>query len=388
MSRARIEELLASTIGLDPGSIGTQAIDLAVRARMRTRRISDLVAYCDLVEGDVDERKELLEGIVVSETWFFRDPQAFRFVVDHVASRLRSGTSLVRILSLPCATGEEPYSVVIALLEAGVLPEQVEVRGIDLSPRAVELARAGAFGANSFRGEDLSFRERWFSTAGSNWRIDPRVQACVSFEVANALGPTLDIGAGTCDVILCRNLLIYLNLESRRKLLGRIERALGESGVLIAGHSEDIAALAPRFRRSGNLAAFAYRRSEPPSAEPPAVASPPCESLTPRRRPSRARARARRAGSAGEASVTQKNAGAMLPPAPSADSYCLLGVTLRCTGKLAEAAACFERALYLDRDHYDSLVHFALLCEHRGEREAAGRLRRRAARVSRGGIRP
>ena len=415
MARERIERILARAIGLEPRSIGPAALEGALAARVRATRARDPGAYARLLERSREELAALIEEVVVSETWFFRGASAFRFLAEWIVERRRRAAGAsepARILSLPCATGEEPYSVVMALLEAGLPPAEVRVRAIDVSARAVEGARRGVFGPRSFRGPELGFRDRFFQRSGAGYRIHPRIQACVELEVANAVDPRLSLGKRCFDAILCRNLLIYLDPPSREKVLGRLEGALAAGGLLVTGHAEALPSMGARFQRARGPVSFAYvraeggpaadcaraaRRGEPESPARPAAG----RRAAPRQR--RRPARSQRAPAWPETAL-EPAAGpsasddlrgaqeacmrAIARGQADGDVYCLLGVALRGQGRIAEAEACLERALYLDRNHYQALVHLALLREANGDTSAATRLRRRAARAASAGARP
>ena len=105
-----------------------------------------------------------MESVVVTETWFFRDREPFDAMVQFVKGRLAddAGRRRVRILSVPCASGEEPYSLVMGLLDAGIDSKDFEVDAADVSPRALLKAKRAIYNKNSFRGSDLRFRDRYF----------------------------------------------------------------------------------------------------------------------------------------------------------------------------------------------------------------------------------
>ncbi|TFG94395.1 MAG: tetratricopeptide repeat protein [Myxococcales bacterium] len=412
-ARERIERMLGDAIGLDPRSIGRAVFERALATRVRATRARAPASYARLLEGSREELAALIEEVVVSETWFFRDAPALHFLAGRFVEPGRIAAvagAKVRILSMACATGEEPYSVVMALLDAGLPPEQIHVRAIDVSSRAIEQARRGSFGPNSFRSTQLDFRDRFFRRKGVAYQIDSRIQSCVDFDVASALDPKLSLGTGCFDAILCRNLLIYLDPPSRAKVVSRLENALAADGVLLTGHAEALPVVGAHFARAPGAPSFAYvhakqelagdgahpvsRRESDPSPRSAAR-----RKDASRRRPAKSQPRAAPAESViGPTS---------LPPCEDAlreaqaacthaiargevdgDVYCLLGVALRAQGRLAEAEACFERALYLDRNHYQALVHLALLREANGDLGAAALLRRRAARAASAGAPP
>jgi chemotaxis protein methyltransferase WspC len=139
---SRIEDLLRRTIGMDAESIGSASIERAVRLRMRSLGLRELEDYEHLLEEPGPEWNELVESLVVTETWFFRDPAVLAAFVRLVVEDWLPAHPAVplRLLSIPCASGEEPYSLVMALLDAGVAPERFLIDAVDISARA--LARA------------------------------------------------------------------------------------------------------------------------------------------------------------------------------------------------------------------------------------------------------
>ncbi|MFM9025461.1 MAG: CheR family methyltransferase, partial [Planctomycetaceae bacterium] len=207
-----VEDLLRRWLGLDVTTLGTAALARAVRGRMKAIGIADQAAYAARIHADERERDALVEDVVVAESWFFRDPQVFDFVA-RFAVTLASlpGRMPVRILSAPCAAGEEPYSIAMALFDAGLEPGQFTIDAVDVSRVALERAARGRYSVNAFRNADLSFRDRWFHAVDGAMAIDDRIRGLVAFAWANVLDDAFRAGRGPYDVIFCRNLLIYLD---------------------------------------------------------------------------------------------------------------------------------------------------------------------------------
>jgi len=214
-----VEAVLRDWIGLDPSTVGSSAIDRATRIRMAAIGEHDAAAYAARLQDDAAERQQLVEEVVVGESWFFRDSQVFAFVTDLAVTRAGlPGHGPLRVLCAPCAGGEEPFSVAMALLDAGLAADQFAIDAVDVSHTALERAHVGRYSANAFRNADCSFRERWFRPDGTGSIIDAAVRACVRFSVGNLVDDSFAAGRERYDVIFCRNLLIYLTSAARRRV--------------------------------------------------------------------------------------------------------------------------------------------------------------------------
>ncbi|MCY3014709.1 MAG: protein-glutamate O-methyltransferase CheR [Planctomycetota bacterium] len=238
------EELLRCWIGLDPHSIGEAAIRRAVRLRMLSLGIDDVQTFVRLVETDKTERDRLVEEVVVAESWFFRDHQVYDHLRRFVAARItaRPGDP-VRILSAPCAAGEEPYSIAMSLLDSGLQPEQFRIDAIDISRVALSKAKTARYSPNAFRNADSGFRDRWFRMDGGSAVLDESVSRCISFAWANILEESfvtgaIDSGRAPYDVVFCRNLLIYLTTDARSAVERSIDRLLKDDGIVVLGAAE------------------------------------------------------------------------------------------------------------------------------------------------------
>ena len=160
------QALLRRATGL---SVSKAVAERAVGQRMEQTGFSDSVAYLQALTPA--EMTQLIELVVVPESWLFRDPQAFYATVELVQERWARGRA-TRILSIPCAGGEEPYSMAMALRDGGVPKQAFSIDAYDLSPGCIERAQAGVYGRNAFRAQDVAFRERYFThVADDAYRI-------------------------------------------------------------------------------------------------------------------------------------------------------------------------------------------------------------------------
>jgi chemotaxis protein methyltransferase WspC len=411
------ETLLKKAIGLDAGAIGRSAIERAIRERQRGCELENRLTYWERVRSSKSELQALVEAVVVPETWFFRDRDTFvalGFLVRHTILRSRPDGQ-VRVLSLPCSTGEEPYSIAMMLLDAGVPEKSIRIDAVDVSDKALSHGQRGEYGKSSFRGASLVARDRYFEAAGSEQRVQEDVRTCVTFQHGNLLEPST-LTEAAYDIIFCRNLLIYFDRATQDTAAGVLSRLLAPGGVLFVGAAET-AVLANRgFTPSkfSNVTAFRKPAAEPGPAQGtatpvrrlPKVQAPsirtfarPVASAVVRPavdEPRIDRGHDERAASESnlEAGIQLANEGRFSEAAvwceeylrrhePSPQVFHLLGLVRDAAGNHSDAAMYYRKALYLDPQHEDSLVHLALLMEAQNNRAEADLLRSRARRAAR-----
>lgn len=228
------EKLLRDTIGLSMETVGASVIRHALKRRMTACAIPDLHAYWAFVTGNPAERQELVDAVIVPETWFFRDREAFGAMVRHLREN-RVGNRPLKLLSLPCSTGEEPYSIAMALLDAGFPDGSFQIDAIDVSSRNLVHAQRAIYGRNSFRGADIAFRNRYFEAAEGGFRPHDSVRRQVRFRLGNVLAAETQAGQDIYDVAFCRNLLIYFDRETQGAALVRLRQMLADDGLLLVG---------------------------------------------------------------------------------------------------------------------------------------------------------
>ncbi len=267
VGRKGLDAILSRWIGLDATTLGSASLTRAYQRRLEASGLQDLQSLQTLVECDSRERDLLVEEVVVSESWFFRDEQTFSFLEAFVRLILDTGRRRpVRILSIPCACGEEPYSIAMRLLDAGIRPDAFCIDAFDVSRTCLKRAALGHYSANAFRNADQSFRRRWFREEGSHSVIDPVIRSQVQFAWGNLLDRDFAVGHAPYDVIFCRNLLIYLTADARRHVAESLDRLLAADGALVLGAAEP-PILGGRWMPTGSSSMFALRRRSPTEHE-------------------------------------------------------------------------------------------------------------------------
>ncbi|MDN5675010.1 MAG: tetratricopeptide repeat protein [Pseudomonas sp.] len=420
MNEQRFFRFLRERIGLDVESVGAPMVERALRQRCVAVGAVDLDHYWLRLQQSADEQQALIEAVIVPETWFFRYPESFTALASLAHKRLAelAGARPLRLLSLPCSTGEEPYSLAMALLDAGIAPGAFLIDGMDISLSSVTKAGQAVYGRNAFRGSDLGFRERYFDALDEGHRLHGRVQQQVSLQVGNVLDPALASRDGLYDFVFCRNLLIYFDVPTQQRVFEVLKRLLHPQGVLFIGPAEGSLLARLGMRPLGIAQSFAYvrqeggnaplavppvqpaRRTVPPLATagypPPGAPLPrPLRVLPMAPKPAPAREHAREGASELLASIARlANAGASEQAraecqrylgqfAPSAQVYYWLGLLSDTEGDAQQALTHYRKALYLEPQHPEALVHLAALLASQGDLAGARRLQDRAARVGR-----
>ncbi len=269
---APVEEQLRQRIGLDPGSTGPGLVARAARARMSALGMieTEVDRYHEILSRSDCEFQALVEEVVVPESWFFRDERPFELLARRAVSGwlVDSSREPLRVLSVPCAGGEEPYSIALALIDRGLPTSRFHVDGLDVSRIVLETARRGVYTANSFRSRDLSFRDRHFRLTPEGYVLAAEVKSVVDFHAGNLLDPTLFANRPQYDMIFCRNLLIYFDEPARKQAIASLDRLLSPRGLLFVGHAEQLGLFRPRFRLTADRRCFAYERASEAGGEP------------------------------------------------------------------------------------------------------------------------
>ncbi|MBK5375809.1 chemotaxis protein CheR [Pseudomonas sp. TH43] len=413
-SDQRFFDFLKERIGLDVTSVGPAIIERAVRQRTILSQAAHADEYWHLLQGSRDEQQALIEAVIVPETWFFRYPESFATLGKLARKRLDELNNMraLRILSLPCSTGEEPYSIAMALLDAGLKPHQFKVDGMDVSPLSVEKARRALYGKNSFRGQDLDYRERHFTPEQDGHRVNENVREQVRLQVGNVLDPTLLTSEPPFDFVFCRNLLIYFDQPTQKQVFEVLKRLTHVDGVLFIGPAEGSLLGRLGMRSIGIPQSFAFSRHSEPLPEPlpipkpaPLPVSQPLRSTPPapvRSRPFAAVAPlpttsksanpdaatllANIAALANEGKSAEARAACeqyLRSHEPVAQVFYWLGLLSDVAGLTLEAQGFYRKALYLEPQHPEALMHLAVLLQAQGDSAGARRLQERAARSGR-----
>lgn len=407
---ARVADLVRAA-HIDPALAGERVLRPIVDERCRALGDPDADAYAERLLRDPAEFGRLRERITVPETWLFRYPASFEALRRMLSG---AGTRGFRGLSVACATGAEPFSMVATALSAGIPAASIEVTAVDPSAEALARAAAGRFGRMAVRGGLPPWGAAWFREDPAGVTVDPQVRNCVRF-VQGAAPEAIDaLPARSFDAVFCRNLGIYLADAGRAEIGRALLRVVRPDGAVFLGHAERpalfglgerLAPLAdapagnfghvvreagspaggpagsPAVTAHGGVRRVTTRAARTPaSAVRPAAAMP--ASAVARADPDAAPgiAHARACADAGNLSEALEAAERLHAGGDrSAALLELLGSIHSALGLDAIAEGWLRQAVYVDPSHAEALLQLAALAERRGDRDQADRYRARAA---------
>ena len=254
--------------GIDIGLYKDRCVLRRLGARLRAAGVPDLAAYCRHLDGDPGELHRLVEALTVNVSAFFRNPATFRALAREVfpllvTEKRAEGLRAIRLWSAGCATGEEPYSLAIALSEylGPALPEfSVMALATDVDTASLAVARAGRYPARSLARLPRSIVARHFERTREGYRIGKSIRHMVHFREHNLLDP---FPFTRIDVAVFRNVLIYMARPLQSQLLETFFEVLNPGGFLVLGKVEGLAGPARDRFQVVNLAERIYRRPPP-----------------------------------------------------------------------------------------------------------------------------
>ncbi len=242
--------LLKSRLGLSFEGHGENLLRQAIehrQAAIGATGASTTLDYVARLALDAEELDALTSLLTINETYFYREPEHLRLLTDHLAPellRIRPPGRPVRILCVGCATGEEPYSIRMALRErwGDQSDPDFAITGADLDREALAGARRGSYRPLAFRALDPALQARWFTaTPEGDWRLADSIRGSVDFMQLNLLAASYPDELKGQDLIFYRNLSIYFDAPTRQVIMGRLGDLLQPDGYLIVGLAETLA---------------------------------------------------------------------------------------------------------------------------------------------------
>jgi chemotaxis protein methyltransferase CheR len=251
-----IRDLIRDYCGICFDDNSQYIVERRLSRRVLLHHFENFRDYYRLLRYDKRREEELvsvMDILTVNETYFFREQNQLKAFSEEILPELKkknSGTKKLRIWSAGCSTGEEPYTLAMLILESAIFNGwDVEVIGSDINQRVLQVARKGVYRKNSFRAIEDYYVKKYFSFDGNGaHKIVDRVKSLVNFSYLNLLDPFKVKFLGHFDIIFCRNVMIYFDIESRKKVICMFYDRLSESGHLFLGHAESLINVTTAFK--------------------------------------------------------------------------------------------------------------------------------------------
>lgn len=252
------------------GMVFTEAkryyVERRVVERMTATDSESFVSYFARLRSDPAEIEQFVNAFTVNETYFYREEHQLSCLTgDLLAARLRvkKPGEAIRIWSVPCSTGEEPYSIAMWLLENWPLVDnhEIEIVGSDIDTNVLEHARRGVYGRRALMRLRQPTIEKYFAPAGPDaWKILDDLRQSVTFTRVNIVEASETRAHGRFDVIFCRNVLIYFDEASRRVAAENLYENLSPEGFICLGHTESMSRISALFNVCRFDDAIVYQR--------------------------------------------------------------------------------------------------------------------------------
>ena len=262
----RLREIVHARTGIALSEAKRELVYGRLARRLRKLKLESFAQYCQLVEtGEPAELEELTNAITTNLTSFFREGYHFEQLAAEALPQIeskRAATRRLRLWSAGCSTGEEPYSLAVVLSEAmGRLANwDVKLLATDIDSKVVATAAEGVYAAERFKGVPAERTKKWFPPAAGRpgfSTASPMLKSLITFKQLNLLDPWPM--KGPFDVIFCRNVVIYFDKPTQRRLFDRMAELQEPGGWLFIGHSENLLNVTRRYKLVGRTV---YRRVE------------------------------------------------------------------------------------------------------------------------------
>ncbi|HTU71063.1 MAG TPA: protein-glutamate O-methyltransferase CheR [Candidatus Baltobacteraceae bacterium] len=239
-----------------------------LQSRLQTRllkcRINDFAGYERYLTASPEretEWSELASVLSNNETYFFRERAQLEVLVAEVLDEAHKAGTPLRVWSSACSTGEEPYTIGMMLMQTHrVAPSHVVLRATDLSPRALERAATGFYRELSFRATPPEMVQRYFRPFEGGFFINDEIKRMVEFSRLNLLDERAVAAMGTFDAVFCRNVLIYFEKPTQKRVVEAFAKVLRPGGFLFLGHAESIMRITDCYEPVVTPKAIYYRR--------------------------------------------------------------------------------------------------------------------------------
>jgi chemotaxis protein methyltransferase CheR len=252
-----IREFIEEKFGLmiDESKEGYLTREIGHRlTKLRLTSFSDYYTYIKYAPANVTEYRNLISLITNNETVFFREESQLRVYADKILPELKNrkvavGTKKIRIVSAGCSSGEEVYTLAMLLMESGhfIWDWDVQIIGIDLDSEALKKAERGIYSGRAFQATPDYFLDRYFRKCTEGFAVRDILRRITTFHEGNLLELEKSLSDNTIDILFCRNVLIYFNDDTIKRVVESFAKILTKTGLLFLGHSESLARITEHY---------------------------------------------------------------------------------------------------------------------------------------------
>jgi chemotaxis protein methyltransferase CheR len=266
-------ELLKSRCGLHFDEDSRFLVEKRVARRVQENDVGSFGSYHFLLRDrgrGEEELATLIDTLTTNETYFFRELGQLTALVEEIIPevilrrRALGSSGPVTIWSAGCSSGEEPYSIAALAMEAGLNPaKDLRIYASDISRTVLTRSRRGIYRESSFRETTPALRRKYFIEKDGQHKVSDELRRCVDFIHLNLMDRDKIALLGTMDVVLCRNVIIYFDMETKKRVIETFHEKLKPGGYLLLGHSESLINISSAFELQHLKNDLVYRRPAP-----------------------------------------------------------------------------------------------------------------------------
>ena len=247
------EQILRMT-GLDLSLYKERQMKRRIESLIKRHQIDSYEDYFKVLKTDKEIFDEFINYLTINVSEFFRNPNQWEILIDTVVPELMRKKRKLKVWSAACSTGEEPYTLVMALSRLMPLSD-IKILAVYIDKEAINKAKSGVYSKKSIENVPEDFKTKYFTPIGSSFKISDDIKRCVDFKHFNLLK---DSYPRDYDLIVCRNVMIYFTEEAKEEMYHNFNSALIENGVLFVGSTEQI--ILPQRYNFKALKTFFYQK--------------------------------------------------------------------------------------------------------------------------------
>lgn len=239
-------------------------LESRIKKRLTSLKIETYEEYFQYLKKNKNENKTFIDAITVKETYFFRNPNQLEAITSVIAELYEGGNHNIKIWSAACSSGEEPYTIAISILE-NLKPKypflNYSIIGTDISNKLIEKSIKGNFNKYSLRNTPPDIIQKYFNKDGRYYQIADKIKLLCEFKMVNLYDDKEICKMKNFDLIICSNVLIYFDLNSKIKVLSNLYKSLNKKGYLFMGRSETLSELPNKFKMISFPRYIAYKKN-------------------------------------------------------------------------------------------------------------------------------